>query len=79
MRYYVLTKVGMLFMKNSLKTSFESDDAEKLDGRKKEAGSAEVGGGHLPSKILAYQLTLFQLGLADCAHLDPLILAPPGF
>ena len=30
-----LTKVGMLFMKNSLKTSFESDDAEKLDGRKK--------------------------------------------
>ena len=62
MRYYVLTKVGMLFMKNSLKTSFESDDAEKLDGRKKEAGPAEHGGGHLPSQIITDQLTLFQPG-----------------
>ena len=30
-------------MKNSIKTSFESDDAEKLDGRKKDQGRRNWG------------------------------------
>ena len=35
MNKFITDKSRYILMKNSLKTSFESDDAEKLDGRKK--------------------------------------------
>ena len=47
----------MLIMKNSLKTSFESDDAEKLDGRKKDQGRRNWGAFALPDYLCQISFT----------------------
>ena len=44
-------------MKNSLKTSFESDDAEKLDGRKKDQGRRNWGAFALPDYLCQISFT----------------------
>ena len=76
MNKFITDKSRYILMKNSLKTSFESDDAEKLDGRKNDQGRRNWGAFALPDYVRSVKPIPTGGG-----RLYPLqlLLAPSGF